>query len=605
MSTKVAIAESPWERLLDQLKISGGGTLAGALVVPVVLSAWAPTGFVLGWAAIFVLQSIMFLGLVAFTGKRLAWRVWSTVIAAMFGAVCISVVLWGGDMPSAPWMAAAVTLAYISFEFASVPYLPLSGWFAGSPISAALLILMMFVMVGPLVALGFAFLLLSLGVLARRNRRLREDLGNELYVTNEKLLTDPLTGLFNRRGLEERLDELAGREVSIAVLDANRFKYINDTHGHVVGDKALVAIAEHLRESLTPDWVVSRYGGDEFVAIAEGDQSIDHHVVEIMAVELAEGEGSLNMSLSAGIASGTLNDNGDRLKSEAGHALRHAKRSGRKLVRSTGAMRQRFERSLAITAVDRAQLPIVPVVQPIVGLDGLVGAEMLARWRLDDGTLLEPAMFMDMLVEQGMLGQLDEMMVEHAVQLVAQFESVGHGLLVSANIAATHLLDAEISGRVERLLSDYRIDPSRLMLEVTESARLGDQSIWERSVAELRSLGIRLAIDDFGAGYSSIARLAYLPVTDLKLDRTLVQRSSGPMGEIVKGVTRFCDGSDIGVIAEGVETMDEFEAMRALGLTTFQGYLFGRPMRIEDFMRDLDGRSDGTDDQVLALIKQH
>ena len=231
-------------------------------------------------------------------------------------------------------------------------------------------------------------------------------------------------------------------------------------------------------------------------------------------------------------------------------------------------------------------------MQPIIGVEGVIGVEILARWQLEDGSLLEPAMFMDMLIENGFLGQLEEHMLEQAALLASRLERHGHGLVVSVNVAASHLLDSEIAARVGQLVKLHDVAPENLMIEVTESARLSEQSVWERSICRLCELGIRLAIDDFGAGYSSVARLAHLPFTDLKIDRTLVEGAAGPMGEIIKGVTRFCEASDIRVIAEGIETTDELEAVRSLGVTTFQGYLLGRPMRIEDFIRNLEGRTE-------------
>ena len=602
VSNLLTIAETPRGRLLDQLKISVPGTFAGCLVGPLTLQEWAPTSFVVGWAIVFVVQSLAFLGLVSWTGNRWIWSLWESTAGLMFGAIAVSVLVWGGDNPTAPWIAGGLLLAYISFELASVPYLPVPIWFGGSLLAAVPFFVMMFLTIGPMVGVAVAFALAAMAYLASQNRELRDDLTASLELTNEELLTDPLTGLVNRRGLEQRLHQLRGQVVTLAVFDANRFKHINDTQGHGVGDQALIALANHLRKTLTDDWTVSRYGGDEFVAVRDGVYRLKADTVEPVTVALIERDGSLNVSLSVGVTSGILDDNGDRLKSEAGHALRHAKRTGTKVVRSEGALRERFERSLAITSTDRTKLPIVPVVQPVIGEEGVTGAEILARWRLENGTLLEPAMFMDMLIENGFLGQLDELMLEHAIQLAARLEGQGSDLVVSVNIASSHLLDSEIAVRVKQLLDSHSIEPANLMLEVTETIRLTEQRDWESSLCALNELGIRLAIDDFGAGYSSIARLSDLPFTDLKLGRTLVQGSAGPMGEIVKGVTRFCASSDIRVIAEGVETMEELEAVRALGVNTFQGFLIGRPMRIEDFMRDLEGRTETSTEEVDDVL---
>ena len=592
MAKLLTVADTPRERFIDQLKVSGGGTLAALFVFPFALQEWAPASFAIGWAIVFATQAMVFLGLLSWTGKGWIWSAWESTSGLLIGVVALSVLIWGGDNSAAPWIAAGLLLAYISFELASVPYLPMPNWLGGSSLAAAPLLVMMFATLGPAVGVGIAFALASMAYLAAQNRKLRSNLVSSLKLTNEQLLTDPLTGLPNRRGLEQRLRELRSEQITLAVFDADRFKHINDTQGHGVGDQALIALARDLRNTLADDWTVSRYGGDEFVAVVPGDRHVEPKVVEPVVVELVEREGSLSVSLSVGVASGVLDDNGDRLKSEAGHALRHAKREGTKIVRSEGVFRERFERSLAITSIDRMQIPVVPVAQPIVSAAAVVGVEVLARWQLDDGTLLEPAMFMDMLIENGLLGQLDDAMLEHAVQLAARLETEGHDVVVSVNVAASRVLDSGLSTRVEQLLDSHSVDPSCLMLEVTESSRLSEQRVWESSVLGLRELGVGLAIDDFGAGYSSVARLSHLPFTDLKLDRTLVQGSAGPMGEIVKGVTRFCESSNIRVIAEGVETMKDLEALRGLGVTTFQGHLVGRPMRLDEFVRHLDDRTE-------------
>lgn len=599
----MTLAPTSKGRLVDQLKISGGGILAGAFVVPVVIADWTPAGFALGWFLLYVVQSFFFLGAVSWTGNGAVWCVWESFTAAMFGAICLSVLAWGADHPSAAWIALTVTLAFISFELATVPYLPVPNWFISTFVASVPLVAMVAVAIGVLVGIGIMALLAAMVFVAVENRRLRRDLDHRLGAAKAKLRTDDLTGLLNRRGLEAELEELEGHEVTVAIFDANRFKHINDTQGHAVGDRALIAIADHLRSTLDDGWALSRYGGDEFVAVTRGSVRLDKAAALSIVIPMGGRDGSLTVSISAGIACGRVDVNGDHLLSEAGFALRQAKREGLKVVRSEGQLRDRFERSLAISGIDAEDSPLVPVVQPIVTEEGVVGCETLARWRLDDGTLLAPGMFMDMLVENGLLGRLDDLMLEHAVELIARLDTLGHDVYVSANISASHLLDPEVASRVGDLLASHDVDPGRLMIEVTESEQLGEDRLWERSVLELRKLGIKLAIDDFGAGYSSVARLARLPFTHLKLDRTLVQEAGGPLGAIIHGVSRFCDASDIGVIAEGIETTEDLREMRDAGVTIFQGYFFGRPVRVDDFLRDLEQRRERSapaDDPIPA-----
>lgn len=181
-------------------------------------------------------------------------------------------------------------------------------------------------------------------------------------------------------------------------------------------------------------------------------------------------------------------------------------------------------------------------------------------------------------------------MLDHAAALVQQLDEVAPGLYVSANVAASRLLDPSLPRVVAAALERHQTAADRLMIEITESERLGSARRWEESVRGLQELGVKLAIDDFGAGYSSVARLSYLPITHLKLDRSLVVGADGPLGEVVAGVAKFCRASNVTVIAEGIETVADHRTIRSAGVDHYQGYLFGRPARIDDLIRNIAGR---------------
>ncbi len=578
-------------RLLNHARTSGGAVIAASIVIPVAVWGWTPNWFPIAWTVLYVCQSAFFISSLSRNPLPRRSQQWAIFTAALFCMVPVAVLVWGVDHPSAPWIGATISIGYIAFEVAALPYLNIPAWWTGTAMVGIAMTVMAAVAVHPLFGIALTPLVITMILVSGRNKTMSDDLDKRLTEAEAMLGTDPLTNLLNRRGLEAELNELDGQEVTIAIFDADRFKQINDSQGHGVGDQVLVAIANHLTSTLSSPWIIARHGGDEFIAVSPGLVELDEAAVMPLHMDRGKRHGQINFTISAGVASGRLSASGDRLLSEAGHALRQAKRDGSRLVPSTGELRERFERSVSITTLEQTTSPIIPVAQVIVDELGVVGCELLARWQLPDGTLLSPAQFMDMLTENGLLGQLDNVMLEHAVLTAARFAESNIDMFVSANIAASHLLDSELPGRVRQLLTTHNVSPSQLMIEVTESERLGKDRLWESAVHGLRDLGVMLAIDDFGAGYSSVARLRHLPITHLKLDMSMVQGEPGPLLEIVRGVTKFCQQSDIGVIAEGIETEAEHAAMREAGVDLCQGYLFGRPMRLDDLVRDVTGRT--------------
>lgn len=219
----------------------------------------------------------------------------------------------------------------------------------------------------------------------------------------------------------------------------------------------------------------------------------------------------------------------------------------------------------------------VPVAQTIRSEDRIIGCELLIRWQRPDGELLLPAQFLRLATEAGLLTTINDLMLDHAVRFAARFNNRPNAPFVSVNISAPHLGEAGFVDSIVELLDQYRVPPERLMIEITETEQIAGYDRWESAAAELRAHGVSLAIDDFGTGYSSIERLQYLPISHLKFDRSLVRSVSGPFGEIAIGVARFAEAVNIGIIAEGIETLDELDSMRAFGVSQFQGYFFHRP----------------------------
>ena len=219
----------------------------------------------------------------------------------------------------------------------------------------------------------------------------------------------------------------------------------------------------------------------------------------------------------------------------------------------------------------------IPVAQTIVSEERIVGCELLIRWQRASGELMMPAQFLSMAADAGLMSTINGIMLEHAVRFAARFNNRPSAPFVSVNITASYLGEAYFCDRVASLLRDLRVDPQRLMIEITETEQLVGYSQWESAADELRRMGVRLAIDDFGTGYSSIERLQNLPITHLKFDQSMVKLVAGPFGQIARGVAGFAQATNIHVVAEGIETLDQLESMRALDITLFQGYYFHHP----------------------------
>ncbi len=243
---------------------------------------------------------------------------------------------------------------------------------------------------------------------------------------------------------------------------------------------------------------------------------------------------------------------------------------------------------------------LAPVGQRIFGHGCTLGIELLFRWRADNDELLLPSSFLPRVREAGLMHLVNEAMLTHAVRFAAASSSVAEPPFVSVNLSAEHLGAPGLTRRIGEQLASRNVSPDRLMIEITESEYVTLDAAWYRSARDLQSLGVKLAIDDFGSGYSSIERLRHLPVTHIKFDRLLVQSATGPFGSIVEGVARFATISGIDIIAEGIETIVDLEAMETMGVRAFQGFLLERPLQLGNILNELHAREQRTLAQLTS-----
>jgi diguanylate cyclase (GGDEF)-like protein len=456
------------------------------------------------------------------------------------------------------------------------------------------------------------------GLREKTQREIRDRKQAEDQLAHQAL-HDALTGLANRNLVMDRLDHalvLARRsEAPLAVLflDLDNFKLVNDSLGHQVGDELLVAVATRLDEVLrATDTVarpgaatVARFGGDEFLLLCEALESEQDaiHIAQRIAAALAQpfviGEDELFVTASVGIALSGPDATSDSLIRDADAAMYRAKERGRaryevfdQAMRARILGRLRNENELR-HAIDRDELELF--YQPIVSLHdgGVAGVEALVRWRHPERGLLPPIEFVPLAEESGLIIALGEWVLRAACRQFAQwYREDDHGLPLGAsvNVSPRQFADPQFPAAVAKALRDTQLDPSRLALEITETALMEDSDVPGMVLEQLKAQGTRLVLDDFGTGYSSLSYLQRLPVDVLKLDRSFI----APLGDktedaqIVAGVVQMAKALKLAVVAEGVETLDQLTALQRLGCDLAQGYFFARPTEAQAMTALLD-----------------
>jgi diguanylate cyclase (GGDEF)-like protein/PAS domain S-box-containing protein len=428
------------------------------------------------------------------------------------------------------------------------------------------------------------------------------DRKNSEHQLVHNALHDPLTDLPNRTLFLDRL-ELAMRrserrgEARFAVLfiDLDRFKRINDSLGHTLGDELLKAIATRLRKCVRPADTVARLGGDEFALLVEelSDEAQASRIALRIHQDLEhpfELEGHEVFS-SASIGITLWSDSysqPEELLRDADTAMYRAKSDGRS--RHTvfqPAMHQRAMSQLKIEgelhgAVRRQELELF--YQPIIELASgrMVGAEALLRWQHPELGLLSPDAFLPAAEETGIMPQIGAWVLGEACRQLRTWQqtfTAAADLKVYINLHALQFAQRALAAEIARVLTETGLEPASLGLEIVESALLGETEAAHETLRELRALGLNLCIDDFGTGYSSLSYLHRFPVTTLKIDRSFVSTiRGGSEAAIVGSVTSLAHSLGFDVVAEGVETELQLETVRRLGCDFAQGFLFSRPV---------------------------
>ncbi len=424
-------------------------------------------------------------------------------------------------------------------------------------------------------------------------------------------LHDGLTGLVNRGVLLDRLTRVLARSrgdaslVAVIFLDLDQFKWINDSHSHLAGDHLLVEVARRLEQAVRPSDTLARFGGDEFVVLCERlhAESEVLELVERMEAALAEpfvlaggaptGGEVVTVTASMGVATAQPGSGAgaELLIRDADIAMYRAKELGRsrfeifdEAMRERATTRLRTQRDLS-RALQANELEVYfqPVVDMATG--EVTGSEALVRWQHPERGLLLPDSFIPIAEESGLIVALGALVLERACQVTAAWNATRRNpLTVAVNLSARQLSHPDLVAVVGTALHASGLAPELLSLEVTETVVMEDPQASGRLLQELRALGVAVAIDDFGTGYSSLAYLHALPLDQLKVDRSFVQAMSenGAGMAITSAVVALARGLDLSVLAEGVETAQQRDLLIHLGVTSAQGWLWGRAVPAQE-----------------------
>ena len=436
----------------------------------------------------------------------------------------------------------------------------------------------------------------------QENQRLIAQLEQEHERSSRAASTDHLSGLFNRRQFIEvgrrclTIQRNKRKLATVLFIDLDRFKSINDTLGHRVGDLLLQAVAGRITRMLEQGDVAARFGGDEFVVLLAGDRSeqdlinwVDTLAQRLSAVYQLEGS-EVHTSPSMGIAICPRDAQDlDTLIRYADAAMYSAKRAGRGQYRF-------FDPSLNVVDVEEFRLEqgfrealkhhqFVLHYQPKIALDNMSidGYEALVRWQHPEFGLIYPDRFIPVAERSGFIIPLGVEVIELACQQLATWAGEGQRVHLSVNVSALQLGQADFSDLVLDALQRHGLEPEQLELEITETAILDQEDLAIASLERLRDAGLCISLDDFGKGYAGFAHLSALPVGKLKIDRALIAELSNSHDDslIVSSTITLAKRLNLQVVAEGVETPEQVVYLRLAGCDVGQGYHFSRPMRAD------------------------
>ena len=438
--------------------------------------------------------------------------------------------------------------------------------------------------------------------------------GLTLDITEQKVLSekikylseyDPLTKLPNRQKfiikLQERTDEYANSNNQFAVmkLDIDRFKYVNDTLGNQVGDELLVQISDRLSKHLTPQDMLARSGGDEFTILIGNMKSIEslktvvNEIIECLNAPFYIQEYQLFVTASIGIV--TYPENGEsslELLRNADLALSNAEKGGKnnyEILSHSNSIQSFKTYSIGRDLKKAIECnEMILHFQPRVDAQSnqILSAEALIRWNHPEWGLISPHEFLTLAEENGLITDIDDWVLQEVCNQIKQWKNKKlQTVPISINISAVHFMKQDWPSTVATIIKETGIYPQDIELEITESTLLNNIEMVKNTIDRLRLLGIRIALDDFGKGYSSLSYLTQYPFDVIKMDKSFIRNmhKSDRDLHIAKSIIYMAKGLQLKVVAEGVETIKQLKILQDEQCNEIQGYLFSHPVPVDEF----------------------
>ena len=446
---------------------------------------------------------------------------------------------------------------------------------------------------------GFFIATIGLSIiLFARSRRLAREVRRRIQAEIEAAALarhDPLTGIANRRLFDEELDRCLGKakratqDFAILLVDLNRFKPVNDIHGHRTGDKLLIAVADRLQHLIRREDILARLGGDEFgVAVCGAGKETALRLANRMVAAVEEPFDIDGVVVEIGASIGIALYPDDATEPEA--LIQRADMAMYRAKASTATGFAFFDAGIDDALRERAALEadlrraigtdaIVPYYQPLVDLahGGTFGFEVLARWRHPTRGILEPDTFIPLAEDLRLIGDLSLGLLRRALRDAAAWDP---NLVLSVNLAPDQFQDKRLAEKIFDVLAAADFPPTRLEVELTETALVTDLEAARDAIGVLKRAGVRVAIDDFGKGYSSLYYLRELPFDVVKIDRSFVgaHRGNPQSAKIVAAVISLGEAMGLTTVAEGIEQSTDADWLKAQGCNAGQGFLYSGPV---------------------------
>ncbi|THV24696.1 putative bifunctional diguanylate cyclase/phosphodiesterase [Peteryoungia ipomoeae] len=447
------------------------------------------------------------------------------------------------------------------------------------------------------VVVAVAMIILTIGAMTYSLDRQSHLTAVERY--RHMSLHDALTGLPNRAAFMERLADLIDRPrvsegpIYVLAFDLDRFKEVNDVHGHAAGDHVLRVVSERLAQRLKSNEFVARIGGDEFVAVSaavytkEQAEVLARRFVEDLSIPIEWEQQSLSIGTSIGISVYPQNaESMDDLLGQADTAMYRAKAEGSNNIRFFDenmdlAARERNALAMDLrSALIRQEFELFYQKQNDTHSGEIVGFEVLLRWKHPERGYVSPVEFIPIAERSGLIVELGSWVLREACREAASWR---RPLRIAVNVAPKQLATFALPAQVRSILQETGLDPHRLELEITESGIIEDQQHALNIIRQLKAIGVKIAMDDYGTGYSSLSTLQLFPFDKIKIDRAFIDgvTENRQSAAIVRSTIILAQSLDIPVLAEGVERLEHLHFLREEGCGQVQGYFYGRPEPVE------------------------